>query len=49
MAHVQDCDIVVSEFELQLRYYVQFHLLKYKHTYPLVPLLFFCKDGFGIK
>ena len=53
-----DCDIVVSEFELQSRYNV--HFLTYtlgKGMNPviaqavsqIVPLMFFYKDGFGIK
>ena len=56
LANLLDCDIVVSEFELQLRYYVHFWTLR-EGMDPLItpvmgqilPLLFFYKDGFGIK
>ena len=58
MVKALDCGIVVSEFELQLHYYVYFRtntLGKYMNPLILtaigliVPLLFFSKDGFGIK
>ena len=58
MANVLECDIVVSKFELQLHYYVHFRTNTFgKGMNPLiplvmglvVPLLFFYKDGFGIK
>ena len=58
VAKVLDCDNVVSEFELQLRYYVHFqiHTLG-KYMNPLIlsamgqigSLMFFCEDRFGIK
>ena len=52
-----DCHIVVNLFEFQLHYYVHFQTnvpwKNYKSPYPfryeLVQLLFFYKDGFGIK
>ena len=53
-----DIKIVVSEFELQLCYYVHFQrntLGKGMNPFILpamgllVPLLFFLKDGFGIE
>ena len=45
MPNVFDCDIVVSNFELQSRYYIHFPLGKVWTS----PLLFFYKDGFNIK
>ena len=57
VADVLDCDLVESEFELQLRYYVHFQTNTIgKDMNPLVslsmalilPLSFFYKDGFGI-
>ena len=58
MVKVTDCGIVVSEFEFQSHYYVHFRTNTLgKGMNPLilpamgqrVPLLFFYKDGFGIK
>ena len=55
VANVLDCDVTVSEFELQLHYYVHFrtNILR-KSMNPLTPLAllspqFFYKDSFGIK
>ena len=53
-----DCGLVISEFELQSRYYVHFRANTLgKGMNPLIPpamgqilsLLFFKKDDFGIK
>ena len=58
MAKVLDCGLEVSEFELQSCYYVHFRTNTFeKAMNPLilravgkiVSLLFFYKDGFGIK
>ena len=56
MAKVQDCDIVVNEFELQWRCYARFRsntLGKGMNSlipYPWIKkLLFFYNDDFGIK
>ena len=58
MVKAMDCWIVVSEFELQPRYYVHFRTNTLgKGINPLilpvmgyiVQLLFFSNDGFGIK
>ena len=58
MVKAMDCGIVVSEFGLQLRYFVHFRTnTPGKGMKPLilsamgqiVALLFFSKDGFGIK
>ena len=58
MVKAMDCGIVVSEFVLQLRYYVHFRANTLgKGMNPLilpalgniVPLLFFEENGFGIK
>ena len=58
MVTAMDCGIVVSEFNLQLRYYVHFRANSFgKGMNPLilqamgwiVPLLFFLENGFGIK
>ena len=58
MVKAMDCGIVVSEFELQSRYFVHFRANTLgKGMNPIilpamgwiVPLLFFYKDGFGIK
>ena len=56
VANVQNCDIVVSEFKLKLRYYIRFQIQeRYEHFVSLtvivgtVLLLSFCRDGFGIK
>ena len=53
-ANVLDCDIAVSEFDFQLLYYVHFQtniLGEGMNPFilPAMPLLFFYKDGFGIK
>ena len=54
--NVQDCDIVVNEFELQLRYYVYFRTnALWETTYETLYLpcwgivLLMSKDDFGIK
>ena len=58
VANVMDCNLIVSEFELQLFYYIHYRtntLGKYMNSIvpptmgQIVPLLFFYKDGFGIK
>ena len=58
MVKAMDCGIVVSEFEIQSRYYAQFRANTLgKVMNPLilptmgyiVPLLFFSENGFGIK
>ena len=58
MANVLDCDILVSEFELQSRYYVYFRIntlgkgmspLIFPAMGKIVSLLFIYKDSFGIK
>ena len=53
MVKTIDSRIVVGEFELQSRYYVDFltnnHGKGMNPLFPPVPLLFFSKDGFGIK
>ncbi len=58
MVKAMDCGIVAREFVLQSRYYVHFRANTLgKGTNPLilpamgkiVPLLFFYKNGFGIK
>ena len=58
MAIELDCKILVSDFELQSRYYVHFWTNALEkgmnHVIPpsiglIVPLLFFYKDGFGIE
>ena len=59
MANVLNFYIVVSEFELQSRYYVHFQTytvrkdMKPPYPHPdmswIVPLLFFYNDDFGIK
>ena len=58
MVKLVDCGLVVSEFELQLSYYVYFRINPIgKGIHPLippgigqlVPLLVFHKDGLGIK
>ena len=58
MAKVLDCSVEVCEFELQLRYYIHFwnnalgkdiSLLIPPAMGSIVPLLFFYRDGFGIK
>ena len=50
MANVLDWYIVVSEFELQSYYSVYFQTSAKLVWNPLLPqLLFFNKDGFGIK
>ena len=58
LANLLICDIVVSEFDLQSRYCAYFWtnaILKGMNRFILtamsqvVPLLFFYKDGFGIK
>ena len=56
MANELVCDIVVSEFELQSRYYVHFrtNILGEGMSPPpsfqlMISSLFFCKDAFGIK
>ena len=58
MAKVLDCGLKVSNFERQLCYYIPFltnTLEKGMNTLiplamgKIVPLLFFYKDGFGIK
>ena len=58
MVKAMDCGILVSEFELQLHYYVHFQVNTLgKRMNPLilpamgliVPLLFFLENGFGIK
>ena len=55
---VLDCDIVVSDFELQSRYYVYFRFNTIKKGMNflipsainlMVSVLFFYDDGFGIK
>ena len=50
------CDFIVNEFELQLLCLLSdyYPWEKYEHSYPpamgqIVPLLFFFKEGFGIK
>ena len=51
VANVLDCDIEVSEFKLQSRYFVHFRTNNLgKSMNPLISpaLLFFYKDGFGI-
>ena len=55
VVNVLDCDILVSKFELQWRYYVQFrtNALGMKLLIPPamclnVPLLSFYKYGYGI-
>ena len=57
VANVLDCDIVVSEFELQSRYYVHFQtntlskgikLLIIPVVCEIVLLIFFCDDCFSI-
>ena len=48
---VPDCEIVVSEFELQSPYYVHVRTNtngKDKNSQDIIPLLFFYKDGFCI-
>ena len=58
VANVLDCNIVVSEFELQSRRYVVFwtstfgkcmNSLILQATYSIMQQLFFCKNSFGIK
>ena len=53
MAKVRDFDHKVSEFELQLHYYVHFRKGIKLHIPSAVGLivssLFFCKNDFGIK
>ena len=58
MIKAMDCEIFESDFKLQSRYYVHFQTNTIgKCINPLilpaigqiVPLLFFSKDGFGIK
>ena len=58
MVKAMDCRIVVSEFELQSCYYVHFqtntlgkdmNLLILQAIGQIIPLLFFSKDGIGIK
>ena len=58
MVKAMDCEIVVSEFEHQSRYYIHFRTnTPGKGMIPLilpamvniVPLLFFQEDGFGIE
>ena len=58
MANVLDCNIMLSEFKLQSQYYVYFqintlrkamNLLLFQAIGYIVSLLFFYKDGFGIK
>ena len=58
MVKAMDCGIIVSEFILQLRYYIHFRANTLgKGMNPLilpamgeiVPLLFFLENGFGIK
>ena len=58
MVKVLDGRIIVSEFKLQSRYYVHFrtntlgkgkNLLIFLAMGWVAPLLFFLKDGFGIK
>ena len=58
VANMMDSNITVSEFELQLRYYVHFRTNNIgKGVYPHIPpaigktvvLLSYHKDGFGIK
>ena len=55
MANVLDCDIVIREFELQTRHYVHLRTntlgkgMSSPTMDPIVSLLFFDKDGFGIK
>ena len=57
-ANELDCDVVVSEFELQMRSSVLFRTntpcKRYEQPYPaamnlIVPLLFFNKYGFDMK
>ena len=53
--NVQNCNIVVSMFELQWRYFVHFRTktlgkdMKPPAICKIVLLLFFNKNGFGIK
>ena len=55
MAKMQNCNITVSRFELQQRYYVHFRINSLgEDMNPLITpvmrlLLSFYKDGFGIK
>ena len=58
VATVQDCDIIVSEFELQSRYYVYFQTNSIRKVmnsliFPaigkIISMLFFHKESFGIK
>ena len=58
MVKAMDCGIVVSEFELQLRYYIHFrtHTIGKDIKQLILPtigyivrLLFFLENGFGIK
>ena len=58
MANVPNCNIEVSEFKLQLQYYIHFRANIFrkdmKSLIPpamvwIVPFLFFYKDGLGIK
>ena len=58
MVKAMDCGIVVSEFELQPRYYVHFQAntlgkgmnpLTLPAMGQIVPLLFFLEKSFGIK
>ena len=59
VANELDCNIVVSEFVLQSRYYIHFQTNTLgkgmNHSHPhsamdyVVPLLFFSKDDFCIK
>ena len=52
MVNVLDCDIVKRELKLQSYSYFQTNMLEKGIPYAMgniVPLLFFYKDGFGIK
>ena len=59
IANVLNCDILVSEFEFQSRYYVRFqtntlrkdmkHLFSLPGMVLIVPLMFSYNDGLGIK
>ena len=49
MVLVLDWDFVISVFELQSRYYILFRTNTFSALDQIVSLVFFCKDGFGIK
>ena len=51
MANVLDCIPEVSEFDLQLHYYIHFltNTLGKVMDLLILPALFVSKDGFGIK